>query len=231
MIGYRTFSMLKNLATLLLPLLAAALITASCGSGDKPTPLAEAGGPTEESPASPLPLPGEKAPAETPAPAPESPADPGEPRILAWEELIPADWRLEDLFAEYDLENIGDDDALADELLAKLRQAWGDAPVVEGLDGKLVRLPGFVVPLDFEAKTVREFLLVPYYGACVHTPPPPSNQTVYVKTPPAEIELFDTVWVTGILSAKRFSSEMAEAGYTIQARSVESYVDPELTIP
>ncbi len=60
--------------------------------------------------------------------------------------------------------------------------AGGTPAVVTDLDGKHVRIGGYVVPLDFEATTVKEFLLVPFVGACIHVPPPPPNQIVYVKT-------------------------------------------------
>ena len=65
----------------------------------------------------------------------------------------------------------------------KRRQPGGDQPprVVAELNGKRVRIGGYVVPLDFEATTIKEFLLVPFVGACIHVPPPPANQIVYVK--------------------------------------------------
>ena len=76
---------------------------------------------------------------------------------------------------------------------------------LQSIDGKLIRVPGYVVPLigdfggDFE--TLEEFLLVPVYGMCIHVPPPPPNQVIYVKmNEPVEVEkLFDAVWVTGQL--------------------------------
>lgn len=151
-------------------------------------------------------------------------------RVLEWEDMIPPDWQPDDMFAEYgDLGNLEDNDQLATELFEKLRQVWAEAPVVEALDGVRVKLPGFAIPLDFEAKKVREFLLVPYFGACIHAPPPPANQTVYVKLVEgreAKLGLYDTVWVTGTMSAKRFSSELAEAGYTLHADDVLPYENP-----
>lgn len=218
--------MFKRFAFLLV-LLPALLLLVACGSGNEtePPPAVSL---SESAPVVESGLAGEKTPAAVVAPAA------GGPRTLVWEELIPADWRPDDLFSEYDnLDKLEDNDALALELLEKLRRVWAEAPVVEALDGRLVKLPGFAVPLDFEAKQVREFLLVPYFGACIHAPPPPANQTVYVKIAPGrerKIGLYDTVWVTGILSAKRFKSELAEAGYTLQAEEIEAYVDPERTV-
>ncbi|HCG90056.1 MAG TPA: DUF3299 domain-containing protein, partial [Alteromonas macleodii] len=77
-----------------------------------------------------------------------------------------------------------------------------DAPVVDTFDGKRVKIPGFVVPLEGTAELTTEFLLVPYFGACIHVPPPPSNQIVYVKFEEGvRIDnIYDAIWVTGELS-------------------------------
>jgi hypothetical protein len=53
--------------------------------------------------------------------------------------------------------------------------------IVEDLNGRIVRMPGYLLPLDVIGAKVTEFLLVPYIGACIHVPPPPPNQIVYVK--------------------------------------------------
>jgi hypothetical protein len=97
------------------------------------------------------------------------------------------------------------------------------APVVRALDGKRVRIGGYVVSLDFDATKVKEFLLVPFVGACIHVPPPPANQIVYVKSD-AGFEVagqFDPVWVTGVLKAATASTGLAEAGYSLVAEKVE----------
>ncbi len=145
---------------------------------------------------------------------------------LGWDALIPADWRLDTLLEEYDAENLSDDDPRAKELMEKLKTFWKESPVVHDYDGKIVKLPGFVVPLEMDAKTIQEFLLVPYFGACIHTPPPPANQTVYVVTEEDKAyqgELFDTVWVTGTITVEKLSSELGDAGYRIEATKVEPY--------
>ena len=149
-----------------------------------------------------------------------------EPIELEWDALIPADWRPDKLMEEYDADNLSDEDPRAKELMEKLNAFWNEAPVVHDYDGKLVKLPGFVVPIETDAKTIQEFLLVPYYGACIHTPPPPANQTVYVVTDEGHAykgQLFDTVWVTGTLRVDKLSSELGDAGYRIEARMVEPY--------
>ncbi len=145
---------------------------------------------------------------------------------LEWDTLIPLDWRPDKIMAEYPIDELSDDDPRAAELMDKLKALWDAAPVVPELDGKQIKLAGFVVPIEMDAEKIGEFLLVPYYGACIHVPPPPANQTVYVKTDAgAEYQgmLFDTVWVSGTLSVEATSSELAEAGYRIQAMRVEPY--------
>lgn len=148
---------------------------------------------------------------------------------IDWDRLIPVDWQPETLLEGFDLDAVDemdDDDPRAAELMDKLTQLWAEAPVVEELDGLKVRLPGFVVPLEMDERTMSEFLLVPYYGACIHVPPPPANQTIHVVAPEGREyvgELFDTVWVTGTLRVVRSSSDLAEAGYRIDVTEIEPY--------
>lgn len=91
------------------------------------------------------------------------------------------------------------------------------------LNGETVKIGGYVVPLDFKATKVTEFLLVPFVGACIHVPPPPANQIIYVKTENGFNVKgeFDPVYVTGKLSAKITPTGLAETGYTINADAVE----------
>ena len=96
-------------------------------------------------------------------------------------------------------------------------------PVVADLNGKRVRIGGYVVPLDFDATKVTEFLLVPFVGACIHVPPPPANQIIYVKSAQG-ITLkgeFDPVYVTGTITTEGQFTGLAETGYSIAADSVE----------
>ena len=97
-------------------------------------------------------------------------------------------------------------------------------PVVSELNGKKVRIGGYVVPLDFDATKVTEFLLVPFVGACIHVPPPPANQIIYVKSAQG-ISLkgeFDPVYVTGTLTTEGQFTGLAETGYSIAADAVDS---------
>ena len=110
-----------------------------------------------------------------------------------------------------------------------------NSELAHDLDGQLVRLPGYVLPLEFEGTSVKEFLLVPYVGACIHVPPPPINQTVVVHLNQsyAAKELYEPVWVTGRMTVKRSKRALTlvdgdadvEAGYTIQGTRVEPYTE------
>ena len=92
-------------------------------------------------------------------------------------------------------------------------------------NGKTVRLPGFMVPIDYTGAEVTAFILVPYFGACVHVPPPPPNQLVFVTTekPYESNGLFEAVNVTGIIDTDPTSTRLAEIGYSLSADRVENY--------
>jgi uncharacterized protein len=90
-----------------------------------------------------------------------------------------------------------------------------------------VRIPGYVVPIGFDGVGVKQFLLVPYVGACIHVPPPPPNQIIYVeskKRVPLRRQ-FEAVIVTGTFAASELSTDLAEVGYRIAAEAVTPYVE------
>lgn len=150
----------------------------------------------------------------------------GSVREIDWDTLIPEDWRPDKIMARYNVEEIEDGDPRAEKLMAELKEFWAKAPVVPKLDGEVIKMPGFVVPLEMDAEQVDEFLLVPYYGACIHVPPPPANQTVHVivaEKGSYHGEVFDTVWITGRLRIEHFSSDLADAGYRVEAARVAPY--------
>ncbi|MBE0366311.1 DUF3299 domain-containing protein [Pseudoalteromonas aurantia] len=100
-----------------------------------------------------------------------------------------------------------------------------NAPVVKSLDGQSVSLPGFVVPLEGDSEIITEFLLVPYFGACIHVPPPPPNQIVHVKIKngvPID-SLYDAITVTGVIKVETWKGELAQTGYTMQAVGVAPF--------
>lgn len=154
-----------------------------------------------------------------------------ETRTLTWEDLMPTGWEPFDPYNDLtenqldQLSELMDGSPEQQRLLNEFAGPKMSAPVVGALNNQRVRLPGFVVPMDFAGTKVTEFLLVPYVGACIHVPPPPSNQIVYVKSETAYTinELFDPVWVTGTLKTETFLNELGDAGYTLQASAIEVY--------
>ena len=151
-----------------------------------------------------------------------------EARQLGWEDLTPADWdplaELEALRGD-DLQALTDDSNRAQELLEAYREAARSAPVVGELDGQRIRIPGYIVPLEFDHLVVSEFLLVPYFGACIHVPPPPANQIVYVTTETSfpTTNVFKPVWVTGVIRTLAYFNEVGDAGYRLHAMNIELY--------
>lgn len=137
------------------------------------------------------------------------------PKEIFWEDLIPQGHVQIDTQAQANHEGS--------------EQNWVqpdlDAPVVKALDGQSVSLPGFVVPLEGDSELITEFLLVPYFGACIHVPPPPPNQLVHVTIKggvPID-SLYDAIVVTGVIKTQTWSSEIAQVGYQMQAVGVAPF--------
>jgi hypothetical protein len=101
-------------------------------------------------------------------------------RQIRWPDLVPANWDQFKRMRELKIDGLRDADPRAQRLLADMRTAWDAAPTVIALDGKQVQIAGYVVPLEGDTRGLTEILLVPYEGACIHTPPPPANQIVHV---------------------------------------------------
>ncbi len=112
-------------------------------------------------------------------------------------------------------------------LLASLDYRTGKpGEELAALDGKLVKVPGFAVPLEDWASSVTEFLLVPYVGACIHTPPPPPNQLIYIemeKDKWAFLNGWNPVWVEGVLKIEMTKSVYGYVGFTITGKRVYPY--------
>lgn len=156
-------------------------------------------------------------------------AQPAGPRHLLWTDLVPKGWdpmaQLRGQIKEPNVAMFNDGDPQVIEWMRQLREVWDSAPVNPEMEGVSGRLPGYVVPLDDSRKGMKSFLLVPYYGACIHSPPPPANQIVHVlsDTPIKGFQAMDTVWVHGTLQAFRGDSAMGVSGWRIQALKVERY--------
>jgi len=146
------------------------------------------------------------------------------PRTIAWEELMPEgeEERLNELYMEQrkllSAQGLEGEDPPAPQI--------GTFNVVEALDGASVRMPGFVLPFDYKpGGEISEFLLVPYFGACIHTPPPPPNQVVYVESdaPVVIEEMWAPVWVEGVMRTEKNLNGLGDAAYTLELTRVEPY--------
>lgn len=146
---------------------------------------------------------------------------------IGWEDLMPE----------------GEEERLAQMYQAQMAMLYSGAGVAEGsaadsavqvgtfntvkdLNGKKIRIPGYTVPFEYGADAqIKEFLLVPYFGACIHSPPPPPNQTIFVMAdkPIKMKDLAQAVWIEGTIYTQTQESELADAAYTIKLTSVEEY--------
>ncbi|MBU1009988.1 MAG: DUF3299 domain-containing protein [Bacteroidetes bacterium] len=118
------------------------------------------------------------------------------------------------------------------EAITELRRERAEA-VVDSLNGLYIRMIGYLLPLDFDGKKGVEFLLVPWVGACIHTPPPPQNQIVYIKFDKGyeTSSLFTPVWVEGTLRTESLTKELflvdgkseIRLGYSMRPKSIEKY--------
>lgn len=144
---------------------------------------------------------------------------------IGWEHLVPKSWDPMNAMKGLDLDAMGDNDPRAIEALERMKKAWSEAPVEPSLNGTRIRIPGFIVPLDAERKQLKEFLVVPYFGACIHTPPPPANQIIHgvAVKPLKETEMMSAVWVSGTLETVRSDTEFGASAYRLKAEQVTPY--------
>jgi hypothetical protein len=152
----------------------------------------------------------------------------GNVRTISWDVLVPADWDPFKDFRGLDFQMLDDADPRAGAMMKKMREVWDNAPVNQALVGQKVRIPGFVVPLEDSKEGLKEFLLVPYFGACIHSPPPPSNQIIHVlpRAPAKGLRSMDAVWISGTLTNVQTDSYMGAASWRLEALSVAPYAEP-----
>ena len=132
-------------------------------------------------------------------------------------------WASEDIVGDQ-IDSWGDpqDNAAQD----AYESALVSTDTVDALNGENIKLPGFIVPLEFDDdNAVTQFFLVPYFGACIHMPPPPPNQMVLVEYPEGlEMEaLYTPFWVSGELSIQITENDLGTSAYAMQMDSIEVY--------
>jgi len=151
----------------------------------------------------------------------------GAAQTITWEQLVPAGWDPFKEFKDLNFQILDDGDPRAIKMLKRMREVWDNAPTNPALVGKAVRIPGFIVPLEDTKDGLKEFLLVPYFGACIHSPPPPANQIIHVlpRSPAKGFRSMDAVWVSGALATVKTDSYMGAASYRIEATDVQMYED------
>jgi hypothetical protein len=148
---------------------------------------------------------------------------------LTWANLMPMGWDPMKKFREMNLGRLSDNSPGMGQMMLDLREALDNAPLIGTFDGTPVRIAGYVVPLQNDKEGLKEFLLVPYFGACIHMPPPPANQILWVKLVRGNktLRAMDTVWAQGVMHVERQSSEMGVSGYQLTEASTEPYAGPQ----
>ena len=158
-------------------------------------------------------------------------------RTIEWTDLIPAEL-LDILMNPPQYVTDTEDGSIEDQISSQIKnslaaanddpyqQALVSTEVKSEMDGAKIRLPGFIVPLEFdEEQTITQFFLVPYFGACLHMPPPPPNQIVlvnYAKGMQLE-ELYTPFWISGELSTTVSENDIATSAYSMQMKEFEIY--------
>lgn len=110
----------------------------------------------------------------------------------------------------------------------RYQQALVSSRVISEINNVPVRMPAFIVPLEFnDERRVTQFFMVPFFGACIHQPPPPPNQTIFVIYPQGLTldSLTDPYWISGILKTSLVENEVAIAAYTMEMHDFELYTD------
>jgi hypothetical protein len=154
-----------------------------------------------------------------------------------WLSLMPAD-DLDALMNPPSYLNDIEDGSLEDQLSSQLTQALesaGDSryqqalvstDVVEAMNNQDIRIAAYIVPLELnKQQLVTSFFLVPYFGACIHVPPPPPNQIIYVDYPQGfkQENLYDAYWIDGTLVTSITENDVALSAYKMTADHIELY--------
>ena len=153
------------------------------------------------------------------------PARKGDFKLTNWDALVPKDWDPMKELKGLNLGTMRDGDPRTTAALDRLKRAFDTAPTEPSMNNARIRIAGFVVPLDGEGGQMHEFLLVPYFGACIHTPPPPANQIIHVtsSTPIKGYRAMDPMWASGTLKSAISDTAMGTSGYKMELEVAAPY--------
>ncbi len=153
-------------------------------------------------------------------------------KTIEWTDLMPEEdlkllQQMPEVQHDYSQPSPFDDNYQGDDpAAAQWQQILTSAKVVEKYNNTKVRVPGFVVPLEFDAEqNVTSFFLVPYFGACIHVPPPPPNQMIFVsgaKNLKADM-IYSPFWISGTLTTEVMTHDLGQAAYSLKVDNIEEY--------
>ena len=147
-----------------------------------------------------------------------------------WKQLSPPGWNPGLVLERLGVAKLLDSDPRAAEIMSEVQREWQQAPAIGAAPQTRIRLTGFPVLLDDAKGPVKRVLLAPYYGACIHTPPPPANQTVLVtldrEMPRSMYQ--HPVWITGKLAIRPSSTRYGRVVYQITGATWEPYPYQEI---
>lgn len=125
------------------------------------------------------------------------------------------------------------------EMAQELNYETGEMPDnLKHLNNQTVEVSGFIVPLQLGGylDMIKEFVLVPNPLACIHVPPPPPNQMIYVtmnKEIPLDMD-YRGVSIKGTLKFSKPTEMYNFYGMTLDGVSAKEanieYEDPFLDL-
>lgn len=141
-----------------------------------------------------------------------------DPIKLIWDQLVPQDGGME----MKALRDLGVVKEVTEEPWFEQSEAAG---VVTSFNGKRVEIPGFIVPLKYDDQKVTAFMLAPFVGACIHVPPPPANQLIYIESEAgiAVDDIYEPIYATGVLNTTSVLTDLAEVGYILELETTRPY--------
>ncbi|QIE42071.1 DUF3299 domain-containing protein [Rhodobacteraceae bacterium SC52] len=110
--------------------------------------------------------------------------------------------RAQEARARLRTEGYDADTLLAQRLVVMQKRREEATGVTDRYLEREVLVDGYVLPLRAGEGRVHSFLLVPWVGACIHTPPPPPNQMIRIDVPEGiEIDkTFHAIRLRGVLA-------------------------------